>query len=156
MSWRRRERREDDLARELRTHLDLEAEEQRRAGLASEDARYAALRAFGNRTTIEEDTRVMWQLASLEKLWQDLRYAGRMARKSPLFTTLAILTLALGIGANTAIFSVVDTVLLRPLPYRDASRLVRVETRNDPLQVHDGPTSYPDFMDWKASGPVRR
>src|ERR1039457_2988914 len=156
MSWRRRERREDDLARELRSHLDLECEEQRRAGLAPEDAHYAALRAFGNRTTIEEDTRMMWQLVSLEKLGQDLRYACRMARKSPFFTTLAILTLALGIGANTAIFSVVDTVLLRPLPYRDAARLVRVETRNDPLQVHDGPTSYPDFMDWKASGPVRR
>lgn len=146
------ERREDELARELRAHLDLEAEDQRRAGLSQNDARFAALRAFGNRTIIQEDTRAMWHLISLEKLRQDLRYAGRMARKSPFFTALAILTLALGIGANTAIFSVVDTVLLRPLPYRDAERLVRIETRNDPLQIHSGPVSYPDFIEWKASG----
>jgi hypothetical protein len=73
MRWWRPERREDDLARELRAHLDLEAEEQRRAGLAPAEARYAALRAFGNRTTIEEDARVTWQLVSLEKLGQDLR-----------------------------------------------------------------------------------
>jgi putative ABC transport system permease protein len=151
MSWWRRERRESDLARELRGHLALEAEEQRRAGLAPEDARFAALRAFGNRTTIEEDTRMTWPWISVEKLGQDLRYAGRMAHKNPLFTTLAILTLALGIGANTAIFSVVDTVLLRPLPYRDAARLVRIETRNEPLYVHNGPASYPDFLDWQAS-----
>ena len=152
MRWWRRKRREDDLARELRAHLSLEAEEQRRAGLGPEEARFAALRAFGNRTTIEEDTRVTWQWISVDKLGQDLRYAGRIARKSPLFTTLAILTLALGMGANTAIFSVVDTVLLRPLPYRDAARLVQIETRNDPLYVHNGPASYPDFLDWKASG----
>jgi putative ABC transport system permease protein len=152
MSWWRRRRREYDLARELGGHLDLETEEQWRAGLAPEDARYAALRAFGNRTTIQEDIRMTWSWISAEKLGQDLRYAGRMARKNPLFTTLAILTLALGIGANTAIFSVVDTVLLRPLPYRDAARLVRIETRNEPLYVHNGPASYPDFLDWKASG----
>ncbi len=151
MSWRRK-RREDDLQRELRAHLDLETEEQRHLGLAPQEARYAALRTFGNRTSIEEDTRVTWQWTHLEKFGQDLRYAGRMARKNPFFTALAILTLALGIGANTAIFSVVDTVLLRPLPYRDASRLVRVETRNDPLGIHNGPTSYSDFLDWKASG----
>lgn len=95
---------------------------------------------------------MMWQWISVDNFRQDLRHAGRMARKSPLFTTLAILTLALGIGGNTAIFSVVDTVLLRPLPYQNASRLVRIETRNDALQVHAGPASYPDFLDWKASG----
>ena len=150
--WRPRKAREDELARELRAHLDLEAEEQRRQGLEPEEARYAALRAFGNRTTIEEDTRAMWQSISFENLRQDLHYASRLARRSPFFTGLAILTLALGIAANTAIFSVVDTVLLRPLPYRDPSRLVRIWTRNDALGVHSGPASYSDFADWKASG----
>jgi predicted permease len=152
MSWWRRKPREEDLRRELRAHLDLEAEEQRHLGLAPDEARYAALRTFGNRTSIEENTRMTWRSTHSEKFVQDLRYALRMARKNPFFTALSILTLSLGIGANTAIFSVVDTVLLRPLPYRDASRLVRVETRNDPLQIHRGPTSYSDFLDWKASG----
>jgi putative ABC transport system permease protein len=149
--WRRKSR-EDDLSRELGTHLDLEAEEQRRSGLTNAEAHFAALRAFGNRTNIQEDTRLTWQWISMEQFAQDLRYAGRMAGKNPIFAGLAILTLALGIGANTAIFSVVDAVLLRALPYRDAGRLVRVETRNDPLQIHSGPTSFSDFLDWRTSG----
>jgi predicted permease len=152
MNWWRRKSREDDLSRELGAHLDLEAEEHQSSGLGPEEARFAALRAFGNRTMFQEDIRMTWQWLSVEKFTQDLRYAGRVAGKNPIFATLAILTLALGIGANTAIFSVVDAVLLRPLPYRDAGRLVRVETRNDPLQIHSGPTSFSDFLDWKASG----
>lgn len=82
---------------------------------------------------------------------QDLRFAFRTMRRQPAFSAVVISTLALGIGANTAVFSVVDTVLLRPLPYPDADRLVHVQTRNDALNISGGPASYPDFADWRAA-----
>jgi putative ABC transport system permease protein len=147
-----RHRREDDLEREIHTHLDLEAEEQHESGVPHEEAPYAARRALGNIMLIREATREMWGWTSLERFSQDLRYAGRMLRKNPVFMIAVILTLALGIGANTAIFSVVDLVLLRPLPYRDPARLVHIETKNSPLHISSGPASYPDFLDWRASG----
>ncbi len=150
--WLGRRSREEDLQRELRAHLDLEAEEQRQTGLPPEEARFAALRHFGNRSIIQEETRAMWTWTSFEKFGRDLQHAVRMARKNPYFAALAVMTLAVGIGANTAIFSVVDRVLLRPLPYRDPARLVVIQTLNQPLQVHSGPASYPDFVDWRASG----
>src|SRR5215471_14522263 len=114
--WYRRQERDADLARELRDHLDLEADERRAAGLSPEEAAYAAHRALGNTLKIEEDVRAARGFPWLETCVQDVRYAFRTLRKSPGFTTVAVLTLAIGIGANTAIFSLIDGFVFRPLP----------------------------------------
>lgn len=118
MFWRARKSREQDLEKELRSHLELEAEERQDPS--------AARRALGNVTRIKEEVREAWGWTSIGRLGQDMRYASRVLRKNPGFSAVAICTLALGMGATTAIFSLTDVVLLRPLPYPDSKRLVRV------------------------------
>src|SRR5258708_37629283 len=117
-------KRDADLERELRSDLELEEEEQREGGISGEEARHAALRAFGNPALIREQTRAVWSWNWLESLARDLRLSLRTLRRSPGFTVIAILVMALGIGANVALFTMVRGVLLKPLPFQDPDRLV--------------------------------
>ena len=136
MKWWQIKKRDADLERELRSDLELEEEEQREAGVSGEEARYAALRAFGNPTLIREQTRAIWSWNWLESLARDLRFSLRTLGRTPGFTVIAILVMALGIGANVALFTVVRGVLLKPLPFHDPDRLVML----DEASLHEDDT----------------
>jgi macrolide transport system ATP-binding/permease protein len=125
------DRLDQDLDEELRSHIDLATEENVARGMTQEEARRAALREFGGMEQIKEDFRNQRGLPFLEVLLQDTRYALRQLRKSPGFTLTVVITLALGIGANTAIFTLVQGILLRSLPVSDPSHLYRVGDKND-------------------------
>jgi putative ABC transport system permease protein len=143
---------EKNLDTELNAHLDLLTQENIRRGMNPEAARHAARREFGGLEQTKEDYRDQRGLPMLETLLQDVRYGLRMLARNPGFTAVAVLTLALGIGANTAIFSVVKAVLLRPLPFKDPARLVRV---NESVEKGGrSPVAYPNYVDWRAQNTV--
>jgi putative ABC transport system permease protein len=142
-----RRRMEKDLGRDLREHIELATQENFERGMAPAEARLAALRKFGNVTRAMEDTYAVWHWMALDRLRQDLRYAGRTLLRNPGFAAVAVLTLALAIGMTTAVFSVVNAILLRPPPYPDAARLVWVANRIDRLKMEA--VAGPDFFEWK-------
>ncbi|MBW8878543.1 MAG: ABC transporter permease [Acidobacteria bacterium] len=145
-----RERRDRELAEELESHVALHVEDNLRAGMTPEAARRDAVLKLGGVESIKEQVRDRRGVPGLEHLARDLRFGARMLRKDPSFTAIAVLTLALGIGANTAIFSVVNAVLLRPLPFPQSERLVLIWATNAESGRTDDVASYPDFEAWRA------
>jgi putative ABC transport system permease protein len=145
MGFWKRAQRERDLEREIRSHLELEAEELGRSG---------ARRAFGNEALVKEEVRAEWGWTRMEQLLGDIRYGLRQIRRNPGFSAVAIATLALGIGVNTAMFSAVDAILIRPLPYPEAERLVMVWD-NTPLTDSNKFFSTPaEWHEWRRLNTV--
>jgi predicted permease len=166
MSWRRswsrlkglagRRRIEAELEEEMRTHLEMEEDDNLARGMSPEGARRAARRSFGNPTAAREQARDVWLYRRLEIVLQDLRFALRVLRKTPAFTAVAVLTLALGIGANTAIFTLLDQLLLRLLPVEAPERLALLSTqgRHYGNNMGDHVISHPMFRDFQRDNQV--
>jgi len=140
---------------ELRDHLERQTAENIAAGMSADEARFAAMRIFGNPALLREQARASWSWNRLESLWRDLRYGMRTLRRSPGFAAIAILVMSLGIGANVAMFTVVRSVLLNPLPYRDPGRLVALfEHETDPADSNFGaflPVAGGSFERWQTA-----
>jgi predicted permease len=155
MWWWQIRKRNADVDRELESDLALEEEEQRDCGVSAEEARHAAMRAFGNPALIREQTSAVWSWNRLENLLRDLRISVRTLLRSPGFSMLAVLVMALCIGATTSLFTVVRSVLLRPLPFQDPDRLVMIyEHFRDPgmnsQHFNYNTVSPADYFDWRA------
>src|SRR5580700_4538630 len=148
----RRTRKASDFGAEIEAHIALETERLQEQGLSYEDARTQARRAFGNVTRVQERFYESSRWPGWDQFWQDVRYAARMLRKSPGFASIAILTIALGVGATTAIFSVVDATLLHPLPYPQPDQLVRIEDDLPGVAAQDVGMSVPELHDFQRSG----
>lgn len=152
MNWRRYFRRtsvDDEVARDLQFYLDSETEDNLARGMSAGEARAAAIRKLGNPTSIREEVYRMNTACALETIWLDLRYAYRVLRMNSAFTAMAILSLALGIGGNTAVFTAVRGVLLKPLPYRDPGRLVKV-AEADPDTPDPETVDFTTTSDWRT------
>jgi hypothetical protein len=146
----RRKSETERLNRELEFHLEQQIAENVAEGMQPEEARMAALRLFGNPTVLRDEARSSWSWNWLEGLWRDIRYGLRTLRRSPSFSATAVLVMALGIGASTSLFTIVRSVLLKPLPFRDPDKLVMV------YEHYRSETKYPynvvagaDFHDWR-------
>jgi predicted permease len=139
---------------ELRFHIEQQIAENVEAGMSAEEARYAALRAFGNPALLRDQVRATWSSARVESLLFDLHYCVRSLARSPCFTAIAILVMAMGIGANVALFTVVRSMLLKPLPYRDSARLVTLYERdegNHPEYSPYLPLDAGSFWEWQRA-----
>src|SRR2546428_12655859 len=147
-------RADQELDDEIETHLRLLAERYVRQGMTEAEAAWAARRQCGNVTLLQEVNREMRGIRVIDTLVQDLRYGVRMLRKNPSFTLIAVITLALGIGANTAIFSVADKLLLRQLPVKDPSRLTLISAESVNPKFLNTIFSYPDYVDYRDQNEV--
>ena len=147
-----RKRKLHDFTSEIAAHLQLEIDRLREQGLGEEEARAAARRSFGNLLHTEEHFYESSYWLAWDHFWQDVRYSLRRLRTSPGFTAIAVLTIALGMGATSAIFSVVDAVLLHPLPYPRPEQLVNIQDNLPGMGAHDVGMSQPEWQDLQRSG----
>ena len=139
---KRRRRMLEDLDQDIREHIEFETEDNIARGLSPKDARDAATRKFGNVTLVKEETREVWSIVWLDRLWQDIRYGLRMLGHAPLFTAVALVTIALGIAANVSVFSFVDALFLRSVPAKDSRGLVRITSLDPNFSRY---FSYPEY-----------